>query len=83
MEHAHLSVWSHFLHSNLFNCSPAPIEGIWIASVGDQERILSVITDLYLHMHPHLGVSQVLVEFDTSLDCCDVGSSFFWDCEFD
>ena len=72
-----------FAFNNLFNWLPAPIKDIWIASVGDQERILFIITDLYLHMHPRLGVSQALVEFDTSLDSCDVGSSFFWDCEFE
>ena len=72
-----------FAFNNLFNWSPAPIKDIWIASVGDQERILSIITDLYLHMDPRLGVSQALVEFDTSLDSCDVGSPFFWDCEFE
>ena len=72
-----------FAFNDLFNWSPAPIKDIWIASIGDQERILSIITDLYLHKHPRLGVSQALVEFDTSLDSCDVGSSFFWDCEFE
>lgn len=69
--------------NNLFSWSPAPIKDIWVASVGDQERILSVITDLYLHMHPCLGVSQALVGVDTSLDSCDVGSSFFWNCELE
>ena len=84
MEHAHLSVWSHFSHSTIYLIGrQLQSRTFWIASVGDQERILSIITDLYLHMHPRLGVSQALVEFDTSLDSCDVGSSFFWDCEFE
>ena len=72
-----------FAFNNLYNWSPAPTKDIWVASVGDQERILSIITDLYLHMHPRLGVSQALVGFDTSIDSCDVGPSFFWDCELE